>query len=228
MDWDPGYLAWAGRFLRRALTSPLWVGLGGAAAIISVLLGFLALPVATPIRGAIVTVASGHSATPASTAQLMPTETPMNPTDTPVVPTETPLIPTPTVLVLATPTTIPENIRLQCDSCSDAIVVTVTQIQIQPDQNNMVWTLNLYNNSQDGTYSLWFDPFTLTLNGSDFSPTGPLMTDEAPELYAGKSMTQTLTFSFVPYTAVSYTLTSHLHDGIDYDGVDFNPVGITF
>lgn len=157
-------------------------------------------------------------------------------TETPTAfpsPTATQSVPTPTPSpILSGPRTFYPNIRLQCN-CSDRVVVTITQIVIQPSQNRMLWSLTYYNNSQ-GSVSSGFVFFTLqkgdqikfpTTGEPSYYATGQGV-DSGVDLQAGDTKQATLTFSFVPYKNFPYTIVSNL--SVNFDYVTFDPEVIQF
>lgn len=167
--------------------------------------------------------------TPTAASTLTPTE----PIPTPIL---TEPASTPTEPPLAGPETLPENITLKCE-CSDLVLVKITQVQIQPDQNRMLWSLTLKNTSQSTVDQAFFQPFSLqkgdqvhdpTPGEQPYQPTGPGVSDNLPTLRPGGMQQIVTTFSFVPHTGVPYTLVSTFVDGITSGGVHFNPVLIQF
>lgn len=143
--------------------------------------------------------------------------------------------PTPTPPPLASAGTLQENITLKCDTCSDPVVLTINDINIDPTRNRMVWDLTLYNNSQSATYC-YFDQFSLRDNSSDqtYDSTGDIRNytqcTGLSSLDAGQTMQTTVVFSFIPYKNTGYTLTANMpYTGIGNDtSIKFNPVPFTF
>lgn len=178
--------------------------------------------------------ASGATATPVvlATSTSAPTAT-ATPASSPTS------LPVPTQTALATPGTIPENIRLSCD-CTDRVLVTITQIVIQPDQNRMLWSLTFYNNSQNGAGAAFAnDNFYLQKGDQIHDPapgeqkynaTGQVIgTFSGISLQAGETKQVTITFSFVPYTGIYYTLVTIMQeDCCGQEIVHFDPVLFTF
>ncbi len=164
---------------------------------------------------------------------LPPTNTP---TDTPTpTPTQSALTPTSSP-VLHGPTTLAEQIRLQCN-CSDPVLVTITQIVIEPQQNRMLWSLTLKNTSQQSVDASFFQKFRLqegnqksdpSPGNPTYNPTGPGVTNNLPLMNAGDSQQIVVTFSFVPYIGMPYTLDSQFIDGITSGGVSFDPIIVNF
>lgn len=138
-------------------------------------------------------------AIPTSLPSPIPTES----TPASIEPIATPVTPG----TYQTPTTIPENIILECD-CSDPVVVTTTKIVIEPQKNRMNWSLKFYNNSQGSVYT-GFDKFSLQKGDQvhdpteaaeqTYNPTGPVI-GSGLDLKAGETRQEiVITFSFVPY-----------------------------
>src|SRR5579884_66726 len=153
------------------------------------------------------------SATPTDSPPTSPTTTVSSPPPT-TEPSPVPTEPTPQ---LESAKTLSENFILPCD-CSDPIVVTVTKIEIQPQQNRMIWFLTFYNDSQnsaDATFRQFYlekgDQVTYPTSGDQtiYYATGEAVSTGLT-LQAGETQQTTLTFSFVPYKAMPYTLTSDL------------------
>ena len=167
------------------------------------------------------------------TSLIQPTEAPTmlpTPTATEPVPTSTPS--------LAGPETLQKNIRLKCD-CTDRVLVTITQIVIQPDQDRMLWSMTFFNNSQqaadagfgDGNFYLQEgDQINDPAPGEQkYDATGPVIGFNAITLRAGETQQVTITFSFVPYTGISYTLVSIMQmDCCGQETAHFDPVLFTF
>ncbi len=132
----------------------------------------------------------------------------------------------------------PSNIRLKC-SCSDPVLVTITKIDIQPQQNRMLWSVTLQNVSPNNA-TVNFTQFYLQQGNLISNPTSGeqqyLATGGAannavsllPSGQPGDTQTTTLTFLFMPY-ATSYTLTSILDPCLGFcDSVTFDPAVIQF
>lgn len=133
--------------------------------------------------------------------------------------------PSPITPIMATALKTPLPITLNCD-CSDPIVVTVTQVQIQSKQKRMLWSLSLYNNSQNDFYTS-FDSFSL--HGVQiYDPTGQFIRGDLQYLRTNETKTTTLTFSFVPYTDKIYTLYSANEINGSFNSVVFDPVIVHF
>jgi hypothetical protein len=173
------------------------------------------------------TNAANNNAT-STVASASPTALTATPTDGTVTPDFTA---TTASLPLASAETLSENIRLTCD-CTDPVVVTITQITVQPLQNRMIWSLTFFNNTQINT-GAQFDQFSLqkgdqinypTQGEQTFDATGGGI-DTGVSLQAGETKQVTLTFSFVPYKSIPYTLSSQL---AAFSSVTFNPVVIQF
>ncbi|HLI89982.1 MAG TPA: hypothetical protein VKV37_14935 [Ktedonobacteraceae bacterium] len=141
--------------------------------------------------------------------------------------------PTPAQPVQVEEETLPENITLKCDGCSDPVVLTITSIRVEPQKNRMVWSITLYNNSQSSAYC-YFDQFYLqnSLNEDQiYDSTGDIRDINTcmtlDPLQANETRNSTVTFSFVPYKAVPYTLMAKLITPESQD-IIFNPVNIKF
>lgn len=134
--------------------------------------------------------------------------------------TTTPM-PTPT---LASMETIPENIVLKCNECSDPVVVTITSIKVEPQNNRMIWALSLFNNSQ-ANQNCSFQQFSLQnpIDDKTFDSTMPYCSS----LDADETTTFSATFSFIPYTKVAYTLDASIYDRNAHP-LPFLPVQVTF
>jgi hypothetical protein len=163
-------------------------------------------------------------------ATASPTALTTTPTDLTATPD---LTATTAGLTLAPAETLPENITLKCD-CTDRVVVTITKIVVQPQQNRMVWSLTFYNNSQSDADAV-FNQFSLqkgdqvnypTQGEQTYDATGGGISTDVP-LQAGETKQAILTFSFVPYKAMPYTLSSEFQDYFIHT-VIFNPVVIQF
>lgn len=166
---------------------------------------------------------SGHTGSQAGSnptatqtaADMIPTQTALIPTNTSVVPTDTIAVPaTATPPQYAAAGSRGENITLKCN-CTDPITVTITQIDVEPQQGNMIWSLTLFNNSQKN-YDVIFG--NITLQQADqadvtFTPTGPLA-QTGVRVDVGATIHSTLTFSFIPFRSIAYQLTSKL--SLDY------------
>ena len=174
------------------------------------------------------------SATPTDSPPTSPTTTVSSPPPT-TEPSPVPTEPTPQ---LAPSETVSENFPLQCD-CSDPIVVTVTKIEIQPQQNRMIWFLTFYNNSQNGADATFRQFYLEKGDQVNYPTTGDqtiyYATGEAVStgltLQAGETQQTTLTFSFVPYKDIPYTLSSDLgglFNGVLAYNVPFSPKVIQF
>lgn len=176
-------------------------------------------PKSDPLSPPVATSPTVPSVTSTLTAQ--PTETPtIPPTSTPGVATAGP----------------PGSIRLSC-ACSDPVVVTITKIDIQPQQNRMIWSLSFYNNSQSA-YDADFSKFYLqkgdqTQNPAGsageptYTPTG-LAINTGQIIHAGDTKQSTLTFSFVPDKG-NYTLASQLVlNEVTMEMVNFDSIVIPF
>jgi cytoskeletal protein RodZ len=160
--------------------------------------------------------------------------TPTQSTTTPTELTATPdLTATAAGLTLAPAETLPESITLKCD-CTDPVVVTITKIVVQPQQNRMIWSLTFFNNSQSGTDASFYQ-FSLqkgdqinypTTGEQTYVATGGGINTDVP-LQSGETKQATLTFSFVPYKDIPYTLSSEL-GGMGITPVNFNPAVIQF
>jgi hypothetical protein len=201
------------------LSHPAWAGISGVVAILTLLWAIVTfVPQAAPIRAGIAQTFSGKS-TPA----LIPTAPSFAPAET-----------------------LPENIVLKCNECSDPLIVTITSIQVQPQANRMLWSLTLYNNSQQTT-SCDFSTFSFqnTLDGRTFVATGdivdqnhyggdfvcnPNSSSSQEGIDAGATDQTSVTFSFVPYTKTPYTLTVHVSNngGLSSPDIAFLPIQITF
>lgn len=195
---------------------------------------------------------------PQNGSPVPPTPTPIpsaslsaqsNPSSTDTTPTSTALpSPTSTVTVspspVATPTLAPaetlnKNIKLSCN-CSDRVVATITKIVVQPDQNRMLWSMTLFNNSQKsadvgfgdgGFYLQEGDQITNPAPGAPkYDATGSAVgTFNGTLLQAGETQQVIITFSFVPYTAIPYTLVTIMQmDCCAQEMAHFNPVLFSF
>lgn len=175
---------------------------------------------------------------PTNAPTIQPTETPtVQPTDTPTVQSAD----TPTVQAASTPgiaTTGPSNIRLKC-TCSDPVLVTITKINMQPQQNRMLWSLTLQNVSPNSA-GIDFRQFYLqqgdlisnpTSGEQEYPATGGAANNTVslqPSGQPGDIQTTTLTFLFMPY-ATSYTLTSILDPCQGFcDPIPLDPAVIQF
>ena len=157
-------------------------------------------------------------ATPTKIAKEPPTT--MLPTSTPILQKYT------------TGTTLYPNKSLTC-TCNDPVVMKVTQIDIQPQQQRMLWTLTFFNSSQ--TYAdAYFNRIALQQGNQinnlapaepTFTPTGQAANSDVP-LQPNQTQTVSITFSFVPFKGMTYTLTGNLHDSIT-EGVTFDPTLFT-
>jgi hypothetical protein len=178
----------------------------------------------------VVTKTANNNAT-STVATASPTALTTTPTDLTVTPD---LTATTAGLTLAPAETLPENITLKCD-CTDPVVVTITKIVVQPQQNRMIWSLTFFNNTQRDT-DAQFGQFSLqkgdqvhypTTGEQTYDATGGGINTDVP-LQAGETKQATLTLSFVPYKNISYTLSSQLGLAGPFNPVTFNPEVITF
>ena len=181
-------------------------------------------PASVPSRAAL-----ANTSTPTLQPIVQATETPnVQPT-----PSATESGSTSTPLPFVTEKIIHPNTRLHCN-CSDPVVVTITQIDIQPQQNRMLWSLTLSNTSQAGQGSSW-NEFSLqdgdhvqdpTLGGQTYNATGEGI-NTSQFLNAGEVQHTIITFSFVPYQGMPYTLISELSTSSP-NSVTFDPTVIQF
>lgn len=171
--------------------------------------------------------------TPANVAAAIPMA---SPTPSPTPTATAMIIPTATSApILEIAKTLPENIRLAC-TCSDRVVVTITQIVIQPDQNRMIWSITFSNTSQKSASAVFADSNFSLQKGDQINNPAPgelkygatgsvIGTFSGINLQAGETQQVTITFSFVPYTGIAYTLVSIMQmDCCGGEIAHFNPV----
>ncbi len=177
-------------------------------------------PASAPSRAAF-----ANTSTPTPQPNVPVTETPGEQP----APSATEPVSTSTPVPYATEKISHPNIRLHCN-CSDPIVVTITQIDIQPQQNRMLWSLTLSNTGQVDQNTGW-SKFSLQEGDHIGDPTQGGQTFDAMStgvyIKAGEVQHTIVTFSFVPYQGMSYTLVSELE--ASYPGaVTFDPIVIQF
>ncbi len=122
---------------------------------------------------------------------------------------------------------ITENLLLTCGAnCNDPIHVTITTIQVDDANGNMVWNISMKNVS-GSSMSYGIDTFELLASGTQtqipatFSQSGGNLPNSDPSSIQG-------TFSFVPVQNTTYTLTVVVAEN-PYMGpqITFDPVQIT-
>ncbi len=123
--------------------------------------------------------------------------------------------------------TITENLLLTCGAnCNDPIHVTITTIQVDDANGNMVWNISMKNVS-GSSMSYGIGTFELLASGTQtqipatFSQSGGTLPNSDPSSIQG-------TFSFVPIQNTTYTLTVVVAEN-PYMGpqITFDPVQIT-
>ena len=123
--------------------------------------------------------------------------------------------------------TIPENLQLTCGvNCDDPIHVTITTIQVDDGNGNMVWNISLKNVSGN-SMGYGIDTFELLASGSQtqihatFSQSSGTLANSDPLSIQG-------IFSFVPVQNTTYTLTVVVEEN-PFNGpqITFDPAQIT-
>jgi hypothetical protein len=159
----------------------------------------------------------GGVATPTSIA-TRPIATPTS------VATQTPQPTVTAALVISG--TITENLLLTCGAnCNDPIHVTITTIQVDDANGNMIWNISLKNVSgSSGGYII--NTFELLASGTQtqipatFPQSNGSLPNSDPVSIQG-------TFSFVPIQNTVYTLTVTIQEFFGGSQIPFDPVQIT-
>lgn len=144
--------------------------------------------------------------------------------------TSTPLLPptaTPQTVATVASGTITENLQLTCGpNCNDPIQVTITTIQVDDANGNMVWNVSLKNVS-GSSMGYGIDTFELLASGTqtqipaNFPQSSGTLTNSDPDSIQG-------TFAFVPTQNTTYTLTVVIEEN-PFMGpqITFDPAQIT-
>jgi hypothetical protein len=174
------------------LRNPVWAGITGVVAILSLCATVLALPQSAPVRAGISQVLSGA---PAATSTPVPTAT------------------------AAPPRVLTENLQIPCVSCIYRFDVVLDSITLDAAKQNMFWKFTLTNTDTsgiEGTFSTCMleDPTTRTYIAS-----GEVLNQF--NLAAGASEDVTATFNYFPQTGVTYKLVLNINNNTTYQDESF-------
>jgi hypothetical protein len=185
-----------------------WQFVFGFLACVLTVVGLLQVPQATPIRMAIPQALSGKY-TPQP--ELTPT-------------------PIPTFPPLAKAETLSKYYTFRClTSCVMPFVLTLQTIQVSSQNNNMIWTFSIVNNTQNHMFYN-FSQLTIQSRFDDQPITSSgLMTEAGESAVPGPNQmqTETQTFPILPYSGTSYTATITVHT-YDTPDITFSPYTVTF
>ncbi|HEV2239224.1 MAG TPA: hypothetical protein VGR57_21390 [Ktedonobacterales bacterium] len=177
--------------LGRFLGNPVWTGIGGIVAILTLCVAALALPQSAPIRAGISQAISG---TPAPTTP--PTTTPL--------PTATPL----------PPRVITENLHIPCVFCAYSYDIVLDTISLDAEKQKMFWKFTITNTAADGA-SGTFDTFYLEDPATrQYTASGQAL--EQFNVAAGAPDDVTATFNFYPQAGVTYKLVLRINNNETY------------
>jgi hypothetical protein len=158
-----------------------------------------------------------------STATLPQTGATSAPTSTPTTAPTAPVQPVATV-----PSgTITENLLLACGTnCNDPIQVTVTTIQVDDANGNMVWDVSLKDITGTNV-GYGIDTFELLASGTQ-NQIPATISQSSGSLTNNDPYTIQATFAFVPIQNTAYTLTAVIQEN-PYMGpqISFEPAQIT-
>ncbi|HLG60454.1 MAG TPA: hypothetical protein VKY19_00870 [Ktedonosporobacter sp.] len=198
--------------------------------VIATILAVLVLVLATTTTTLLLTRPSvqqpGQATSPAvATQAVQPTSTPVA-TQT-ALPTSTSAATQPTPAATVPSGTITENLLLTCGTnCNDPIRVTITTIQVNAANGNMIWNISLQNVS-GSSMDYGIDTFELLASGAQ-NQIPANVTPKSGTLANSDPVKIQAIFAFVPTQDTTYTLTVVIQEN-PFIGptINFDPVQIT-
>ncbi len=179
----------------------------------------------------LVACGSGGSANGSTSSRGGTSVPPTTPTSTPTsVPTTAPTTPpVATAQPVGTVATgmITENLLLTCGTnCNDPIRVTITTVQVNDADGNMVWNISLEDITGTGV-GYGVDTFELLASGSQ-TQIPATVSQSSGSLTNNVPLTIQATFAFVPIQSTTYTLTVVVQEN-PFEGpqITFVPAQIT-